>query len=39
MIIEGVYEIFHILNCRCEIKEAMILSVMKAIHAIEYLEA
>ena len=31
-----VYEIFHILNCGCEIKQAMILAVMTAIHAIAY---
>ena len=33
------YEIFHILNCGREIKSAMILTVMNAIYAIEYIEA
>ena len=33
------YEIFQILNCGHEIKEAMILPGMKAIYAIAYIEA
>ena len=33
------YEIFQILNCECEIKDAMTLAVMNAIYAIEYIEA
>ena len=33
------YEIFHILNCWCEIKWAMIFAVMNLIYAIEYKEA
>ena len=32
-------EIFQILNWGCEIKEVMILAVMKAIYAIAYIEA
>ena len=28
---EVIYKVFHILNCACEIKEAMILGVMNAI--------
>ena len=28
-----------ILNCGCEIKDAMILAVMKAVYAIAYIEA
>ena len=36
---EVIYGIFHILNCGCEIKLSMILSVMKAIYAIVYIEA
>ena len=33
---EVIYEIFHILNCGCEIKWAMILAVMNAIYSIVY---
>ena len=33
------YEIFQTFNCGCGIKEAMILTVMKAINAIAYIEA
>ena len=33
---EVIYEIFHILNCGCEIKQAMILAVVNAIYAIVY---
>ena len=36
---EVICEIFQILNCGCEMKEAMILAVMKAIYAIAYTEA
>ena len=36
---EVICEIFQILNCRCEIKEAMILAVMKAIYGFAYIEA
>ena len=36
---EVICEIFEILNCECEVKEAMILAVMNAIYAIEYVEA
>ena len=36
---EVICEIFEILNCECEMKEAMILAVMNAICAIEYVEA
>ena len=36
---EVLYEIFHILNCRWKIKLSIILAVMKAIHAIAYIEA
>ena len=36
---EVICEIFQILNCECEMKEAMILAVMKAIYAIAYMEA
>ena len=36
---EVTYEIFHILNSWCEIKEAMILAVMNVIYAIAYTEA
>ena len=36
---EVICEIFQILNCECEMKEAMILAVMKAIYAIAYIAA
>ena len=36
---EVICEIFQILNCKCEIKDAMILAVMKQIYAIAYIEA
>ena len=36
---EVICERFHILNCECEMKEAMILAVMTAIYAIAYIEA
>ena len=36
---EVICEIFQILNCGCQVKEAMILAVMKAIYAIAYMEA
>ena len=36
---EVIYEMFHIWNCGCEIKEAMKFAVMKAIYAIAYIEA
>ena len=36
---EVICEIFQILNCECEMKEAMILEVMKAICSIAYIEA
>ena len=36
---EVICEIFQILNCECEMKEAMMLAVMKAIYAIAYIEA
>ena len=36
---EVMCEIFRRLNCKCEMKEAMILAVMKAIYAFEYKEA
>ena len=36
---EVLCEVFHILNCRCEMKWAMILAVMKGIYAIAYVEA
>ena len=39
MNVEIIYEIFHILSCGCEIKQAMILAVMNAIYAIKYIEA
>ena len=36
---EVICEIFQILNCGCEMKEAIDLAVMKAIYAIAYTEA
>ena len=36
---EVICKIFQILNCGCEMKEAVILAVMKAIYAIAYTEA
>ena len=36
---EVICEIFEILNCRSEMKEAMILAVMNAIYASAYMEA
>ena len=39
MNVEVMYEIFHILNCGCEIKLAMILTAMNAIELIEYTKA
>ena len=36
---EVICEILHILNCECEMKEAMMLAVMTAIYAIAYIEA
>ena len=36
---EVICEIFQILNCGCEMKEAKILAFMKAIYAIAYMEA
>ena len=39
MNVEVMYGIFHILNCGCEIKLAIILTVMNAIEAIEYIKA
>ena len=36
---EVICEIFHILNCECEMKEAMMLAVMTAIYAIAYIKA
>ena len=36
---EVICETCQILNCKCEMKEAMILAVMKAIYAIAYIEA
>ena len=33
---EVIYEIFHTLNCGCEIKSAMIFAVTNAIYAIAY---
>ena len=35
---EVICEIFEILNCRSEMKEAMILGVMNAIYAIAYIK-
>ena len=35
---EVIYEIFHIMNCTCEIKLALILAVIKTIYAVEYIE-
>ena len=34
MNVEVIYEIFHIVNCGCEIKLAMILAVINAIYGI-----
>ena len=36
---EVICEIFQILNCGCEMKEAKILAFMKAIYVIVYMEA
>ena len=36
---KAICEIFQILNCGCEMNEAMILAVMKAIYPIAYIEA
>ena len=36
---EVICEIFQMLNCGCEMKEAMIPAVMKAIYTIAYIEA
>ena len=36
---EVICQIFEILNCRSEMKEAMILAVMNAIYASAYIEA
>ena len=35
---EAICEIFQILNCGCEMNEAMILVVVKGIYAIAYIE-
>jgi len=33
---EFIYELYHILNCGCEIKQPMILAIVKAIFATAY---